>query len=312
MKSFAGSFIIVAAISLVLPRADMAIWPALLARPFQDAANGSSFSCPMHPDVKSGRAGVCPRCGMALVPMDSELVGQYLLDFDLTPGPLRAGERGRVRFFISDPRTHAIVRDFDLIHEKRLHLFIVSDDLEYFSHVHPVLHPDGSWDLDVVLPRQGVYQLCADFMPAGGTPQLIQKSVITAGYAGDLAEAASHLVPDLTPKTLGGVRVRIETPRAIAGIEQSLTFVLEDAGNGEPIRDLEPFLGAWGHLFIASWDLADVTHSHPLPEVSVPGGPTITFQTRFARSGLYRVWAQFERRGETITAPFTIPVGERR
>jgi hypothetical protein len=25
-----------------------------------------TYSCPMHPDVKSDKAGKCPRCGMAL------------------------------------------------------------------------------------------------------------------------------------------------------------------------------------------------------------------------------------------------------
>ena len=32
---------------------------------------------------------------------------------------------------------------------------------------------------------------------------------------------------------------------------------------GLPVTDLQPYLGAWGHAFIVSADLADAVHSHP-------------------------------------------------
>ena len=97
--------------------------------------------------------------------------------------------RCRKRAFISSyasPHTLATVRRFELVHERVFHLFIVSRELEYFAHVHPTLHADGSLDVDVELPRAGVYQMIADFLPVGGSPQLVQKSIVTAGYTGVL------------------------------------------------------------------------------------------------------------------------------
>ena len=59
---------------------------------------------------------------------------------------------------------------------------------------------------------------------------------------------------------------------------------------------------------MVSADLAITSHSHPVAEISVLGGPTVVFQLLFPRPGVYRLWAQFQRRGEVLTASFTVPV----
>jgi hypothetical protein len=43
-------------------------------------------------------------------------------------------------------------------------------------------------------------------------------------------------------------------------------------------------------------------------EGTAAGGPTITFQTLFARSGWYRVWTQVQRRGRLLTFGFEVRV----
>jgi hypothetical protein len=86
-----------------------------------------------------------------------------------------------------------------------------------------------------------------------------------------------------------------------------IDFTLSDA-DGRPISDLEPFLGAWGHMFIVSADLADAVHSHPITPLTDPGGPRIVFRQRFPRAGTYRVWVQFQRGGQVATLPFTVAV----
>ena len=58
--------------------ADMEQHPALpshsvhpqLAAPVQVAANNARYTCPMHPEIVQIGAGTCPKCGMALEPMD--------------------------------------------------------------------------------------------------------------------------------------------------------------------------------------------------------------------------------------------------
>ena len=44
-----------------------------------------------------------------------------------------------LEFRVLHPDTDRVVTQFEIIHEKLFHLFLVSQDLEYFSHEHPIL-----------------------------------------------------------------------------------------------------------------------------------------------------------------------------
>ena len=92
--------------------------------------------------------------------------------------------------------------------------------------------------------------------------------------------------------------------------EQLLTFTLRDAVTHAPVTDLQPYLGASGHLLAVSADLSVVFHSHAVEAISSPNGPTVVFQVMFPRSSMYRVWAQFQRQSRVITVPFTIAIGD--
>ena len=37
-------------------------------REHEDHAAATTYTCPMHPEVKQDKPGTCPKCGMALVP----------------------------------------------------------------------------------------------------------------------------------------------------------------------------------------------------------------------------------------------------
>ena len=266
-----------------------------------------TYWCPMHPNIRGKAGDTCALCRMALVPAAPAGYQAYVLDFDTGPRVLRARQKARVHFHVREPHMHAVVRRFELVHERVFHLFIVSHDLEYFAHVHPTLRSSGTLDAEVELPRPGAYQMIADFLPTGGAPQLIQKSFATAGYRGGLA-AIPHLVPDAADKIIHGTRVKLTMPEAVAGREQLITFDMQDEVSGTPVRDLQPYLGATGHMLLASSDLAIAAHSHPVAEISALGGPTVVFQVLFPRGGDYRLWAQFQRHGEVLTASFNVPV----
>ena len=45
------------------------------------------------------------------------------------------------------------MKQFEIVHEKLFHLFIVSQDLQYFAHVHPQLATDGIFRLNTSLPQ---------------------------------------------------------------------------------------------------------------------------------------------------------------
>lgn len=266
---------------------------ALLAQ----AQDKTVWLCPMDKDVRSDKPGVCPRCGMKLVPGIPEPL-EYPMRLEVTPRAWHAGQKVRLRFEILDPKTKRRVTRLQVIHEKLFHLFIVSGDLSYFDHNHPGPQSDGTLLLDTVLPKEGFYRVVGDFYPEGGTPQLAVTSILSAGGA-QTDFATPHLAVETGPRKTENLTVSLRTEPAqpIAGLKTMLFF------NLAPADGLEPYLGAWGHMLVASADLIDLIHTHPF---LADGGPQPQFNVVFPRAGLYRIWVQFQRRGVVNTAVFTV------
>lgn len=289
------------------------------ATPLQGPATPPGFTawfCPMHPEVTAADRGRCRKCGMALVAGDPFDTREYALEFSTTPSVVKAGVPITMFFAVRHPGTDALVRSFEVVHEKRYHLFIVSRDMNVFEHIHPEQRPDGTWAITVTLPKPGYYEILSDFLPAGGSSQFIGRTLVTADFDGDLESQAAHLEPDaVSSKTAGSIsaHVQLEPSILVAGQYGHLSFMLTDAATGTPVTDLQPYLGAFGHALILSEDMRDYVHSHPFegPESDVAkglGGPNVVFEGYMPRPGRYRVWSQFQRKGQVITVPFTVNV----
>jgi hypothetical protein len=99
-----------------------------------------------------------------------------------------------------------------------------------------------------------------------------------------------------------GYDVELQRPAALeAGEEAQLTFRI--TRHGRPVRDLQPYLGAYGHLVaLHAPDLA-YSHVHPNGEDREEGA--ITFDTELHRRGAYRLFLQFRTAGRVHTAAFT-------
>lgn len=247
------------------------------------------FICPMDPDIHSKVPGKCSRCGMPLEARIIEPV-EYPTKFTFRAPHLSID--------VKDPKTGKPVTDFEVVHEKFMHLFVVSSDLSYFAHIHP---QDGKIDLN--LPKPGTYKLAVDFYPKGGTPQFIEHYLTTPGYVTPVSRSLTHLTPDLTPKTGENLKVSLtmDPPEPIPGKKTLLFFKLEP-GDG-----LEQYVGAWAHALVASGDLIDMEHTHP---TYANGGSEVQFDFYFPRATTYRFWVQFQRLGVVNTVAFTIPVKE--
>lgn len=277
-----------------------------------------SFGCPMHPDVRSPVPGTCPVCGMDLVPMGPPGGAPYRVDLETTPAVVRPGAAIHLRFRLKHPTSGAIVTDLQIVHEKPFHLFVVSDDLEIYQHIHPVLQDGAVFDVESVLPRAGLYHVYCDFLPVGGTPQVAHLTLATAGYRAPRRRRAVRWAADASlEKVVDGIRFRLalEPPVPAAGLPLALQYHLEDAGTGAPISDLEPYLGAWGHTLVLAADASDFVHSHParlIPpgadHATVRGGPDVAFNARVAKPGIHRLWSQFQRSGKITTVSFTLDV----
>jgi len=209
----------------------------------------------------------------------------------LTP-ELRRGREQRLAFRILDERGEP-VRDYDVEHERRMHLIVVRRDLTGFQHLHPVLRADGAWETDVELPDAGSYRVFADFSHDGEATTLA--SDVRVDGAADLRALPE---PATVADAGDGYEVRLDAGAVRAGEEAELRFTV--TRDGEPVGT-EPYLGAGGHLVaLREGDLAFL-HVHPTDGLG--------FMATFPSPGRYRLFLQFKHEGVVRTAAFTQAVG---
>jgi hypothetical protein len=271
---------------------------AFLGMPSFVRAQDNVFICPMDPDVRSNQPGTCRRCGMKLREGIPEPV-EFHLGLTLTPRAAKPNQPEQIKFSVHDPWKDRPVTTFQIVHEKLFHMFVVSQDLQFFLHDHPVLQPNGEFLYTLAFPKPGMYRVLGDFYPDGATPQLIAKTVIVAGTP----PAPAQLPRDYSTKQSENMQVEMTTdpPQPIAAQKTQIYFRLT------PADGLEKYIGSWSHMLAASDDLIDMIHTHPF---IADGGPQIQFSLEFPRARTYRIWVQFQRKGVVNTAHFDVPVKE--
>jgi len=303
---------------LIPNRASQEMMPGT-ARPLLDPnapSTTSGFICPMHPNEVKAEPGTCSICGMKLVPGDPMATADYVMRVTMEPRAPKPGQAVTFRLAVLHPLTGAMVKDFAEVHDKLFHLFIVSRDMSQWSHVHPVLEKDGSFTIEHTIPTAGHWALFSDFMPVGGGPQMIVTPFSTAGYEGDLTASIPALTPDTSfTKSADGVTLSLGlTPaKAISGEETDIPIHFIDEKTGEPVTNLQRYLGAFGHAMMLSEDMTEHVHAHPEQmlegtAITEGGGPDLTFHALFPKPGVYRIWLQFQRNGKLSTIPFTVRV----
>jgi hypothetical protein len=209
-----------------------------------------------------------------------------------------------LKFRILSP-TGAPVKRYVETHEKLLHLIVVRNDLADFQHVHPTLDAEGTWSVRLNLARAGDYRVFADFMPTGGPALTLGANLHVAGsYDPQPLPAPSPTAKvDEFTVTLSG------TPSA----NEASMLTLSVSRDGKPVDDLQPYLGAYGHLVaVRASDLAYL-HVHPMGEPgdgTTSSGPEIGFHTTFPSAGAYRLFLDFQHDGVVRTAAFTVKISD--
>jgi hypothetical protein len=197
------------------------------------------------------------------------------------------------------------IQKFEIFQEQLMHLIVVSDDLQFFSHLHPTYKENGRFEVEANFPQSGGYTLFSDYNPAD-TPE--QVSVLKTQV---LDKTSDQPKIDLTTtKTFGDTiaNLKFSQPTLKAEQEVVLTFDLKQTNN-QPIADLQPYLGERGHLVIlknsSPLKRADYIHAHALKDT--PLGK-VNFITKFPKPGKYKLWGQFNRNGKIVTADFWVNV----
>ncbi|MEN3270878.1 hypothetical protein [Pseudonocardia sp.] len=192
------------------------------------------------------------------------------------------------------------VTAFDIEQERPLHLILVRRDTAGFQHLHPALGPDGVWRLPITLPAAGVYHVYADFTPTGGPALVLGTDLFAPGNFAPIQFPQSRVAQ------VDGYQVRLDGELVPGAPSQVFATVSRD---GTAVTDLEPYLGAFGHL--VALRQSDLTYLHVHPDAAVPAptdrsGPGIAFTAEVPSAGTYRVFLDFRHRGTVRTAEFTV------
>jgi hypothetical protein len=254
----------------------------------------------------------------------------YRAELRTEPAMPKAGAPVDLSLMVKNPRG-STVRFLQFVHEKPLHLLIVSDDLAEFYHIHPEMQVNDSYSVKQTFPYGGLYRLYADYTPPGyGT--IVEQFEL---YVDGPKRPRLPLVSDSgLSKTGEGLRVELSSDKPVrAGEDLMLRFALSDERSGEPVTNLQLYLGSLAHFVIVGEDLNDFIHAHPMeagevfdpsqdPDLHLhdPGqltktlvGPSpseVSAHVNFPRAGLYKLWAQFQRDGRVIIVPFVLKVAE--
>jgi hypothetical protein len=210
------------------------------------------------------------------------------------------------------------VTNLDVVHERKLHVFIVGSDLQTFAHVHPEDIPDGFANQNV-----GTYQTRYDF-PAGGeylvvadytTRGVTNLGSISLGVLGNTHLPAPSSNFDTT-KQFGNYTVTLEYAQPVRA-HQEVAFTYRTARDGVPASDIKQWLGSELHLFLVRSDFqyADHTHAyipgHGLHSGAMPQyykGPAIPVHYTFSEPGDYVLFGQFQAGADLVTTNFMVHV----
>lgn len=248
-------------------------------------------------------------------------------EFHTEPAEVRTGQPAMLVVTVRDGKGN-VVRDMQVIHEKMMHLIVVSVDLNEFAHLHPAQASDGSFRVTHTFEYGGDYRLYADFAPEQAEAVIDKFSLAVNG----IPRPSVALVAEPRGATIvekDGLRLTLTIDKPLRSAQETmLNFKLTDARSNMPVTDLQPYLGALAHFVIISQDAADFLHAHPMEKSttarahehdghaseshthgsSAVSVAEVSAHTKFPRPGLYKVWAQFQRNGRVITAPFVVRV----
>jgi Domain of unknown function (DUF4396) len=239
-------------------------------------------------------------------PVRGLAVSENGMKLELERSELERGRRSELRFRVvgSDGRP---VRDFEVQHEKRMHLIVARRDMVAFQHLHPTLDENGTWSTPVRINEPGSYRVFADFKRDG-------RSVTLASDLGVDGPVDWRPLPRATEtaRTADGYEVSADAGRARAGSESQVAFTVRR--EGRPVH-VQPYLGARGHL--VALREGDMAYLHVHPTEGGAGGEhgghgagaeesdAVSFATEFPTAGRYRLFLQFRHGNEVHTAAFT-------
>jgi hypothetical protein len=248
------------------------------------------------------------------------------IDIETIPPSLKAGSPAEILFIMRDSEDEPL-QGLTIIHDRLVHVVIASADFSVFAHIHPEdsgpitdeMRKKAEYPVRFTFPKAGKYLIAAD-AAADGRP-------FSEHFTEDVAGSPKmgSFVKDLSrEKKFVDLDVALSTvpDRIAAGKEVVLKYMIRK--DGEPVKDLEPYLAAMMHVAIISSNLDEFIHAHGGPPGVDPGhhhmehamhmrvpekfGPEIDVPVVFPEKGLYQIFSQVKHKEKVILMSFMVEV----
>lgn len=220
-----------------------------------------------------------------------------------------------------------LAKGFSPIHEKLMHLAVVSNNLQHFDHVHPTFAGEGRFEADIKLPFGGEYTFFSGYQREGMSQELSVSRQFIEGETLSNYSIDTTLRHQTVEETEVSLRVYCaernptegdsDGSKNIARADEKTTirFSLKQKDSDMPVQDLQEYLGAIGHLIIvkqpdneaSALSRDDYMHVHSNFE-NADG--QIDFTVNFPEAGKYKMWGEFKRNNRSIVPSFGIEVAE--
>ena len=257
------------------------------------------------------------------------------------------GNRLIIRAKGQDPAWPEYVNMEEVIpdHGHLMHLFLLrTPGMDHLWHLHPVRIEGGAFADDLPSMPPGHYQIFADVVDKSGypwtlvgkvdLPQISGKNLDDDDATWSGAPLASSASDSATSPLPDGARMVWQKPPGAlrANVPLEFVFNVEDK-DGNPVHDMQPYMGMAGHAEFVRSDFNVFVHVHPAGSVSMaalelaqaglsanssaaqsamampmpmsdPLPSQVRFPYGFPQSGDYRIFVQIKRAGRIETGIF--------
>ncbi len=195
-------------------------------------------------------------------------------------------------------------------HTQKIHLLVVDESMVDYHHVHPVAGSQaGTYSFSFTPGTAHNYMLYADVKPLSGEAQMIPVKLSGSARcpSGCLDKSATDHA------TIGDVtgQVVFDGKSVKAGAPVNAEVILTGA-DGKPLADLEPVMGAYGHIVGFYEGFKAVAHMHPMgPEPQKPedlGMSPVKFMLHPDHPGYLKYFVQIRRGGKDVFLPFGLEI----
>ena len=195
---------------------------------------------------------------------DPPSVGNYEVSIRVDPPSLQYGQKATISYAFTDKTTGKQVTNLPLVQNATVHTVLVNHDMSYFRTGQASGPVNGAYPVNLHFGDPDSYRLYAEFT-TGYTPtqRLVYTHTLQFGLNAPSLEEPAPLVESPTPRqnSFYGVSVGLDTGGPIKANESTtLHYTLTTAETGQPIRDLDPYNHAAGHVYIISADGEDYEH----------------------------------------------------